>query len=80
MRGEALDSAARRAQRDLWLLCQDCGHAAKLDTRSLIVRLGDEASALAFDQLRLRNRLRCRRCRRWNVAFMPHYMPWSAMR
>jgi len=37
------------------------------------VRLGDEASALAFDKLRLR-------CRCWNVAFVPHYMPWSAMR
>jgi len=38
------------------------------------VRLGDEASALAFDQLWLR----C--CRRWNAAFVPRYMPWSAMR
>ncbi len=71
---------AWKAQRDMWVLCQDCGHAAKLDTRNLILRLGDEASALAFDQLRLRNRLRCRRCHRWHVAFVPHYMPWSAMR
>jgi ribosomal protein L37E len=71
---------AWKAERDLWVLCQDCGHAAKLDTRKLILRLGDEASALAFDQLRLRNRLRCRRCGRWHVAFVPHYMPWSAMR
>ena len=71
---------AWKAERDLWVLCQDCGHAAKLDTRSLILRLGDEASALDFDKLRLRNRLRCRRCGRWHVAFIPHYIPWSAMR
>jgi hypothetical protein len=71
---------AWQAKRDMWLLCQDCGHAAKLDTRTLVLRLGDEASALAFDKLRLRQRLRCRHCRRWHVAFVPHYMPWSAMR
>jgi hypothetical protein len=71
---------AWKAKRDLWVLCQDCGHAAKLDTRNLILRFGDEASALPFDRLRQRSRLRCRRCGRWHVAFAPHYMPWSAMR
>ena len=35
---------AWQAERDLWVLCQDCGHAAKLDTRTLILRLGDETS------------------------------------
>jgi hypothetical protein len=73
---------AWKAKRHLWVLCQDCGHAAKLDPRTLILRLGAAAGDLPFDQLRLRSRLRCRRCGlgRGHVAFAPHYLPWTALR
>jgi hypothetical protein len=71
---------AWKAQREVWVVCLDCGHTAKLDPRSLIVKLGQELSDLPFDQLERRSKFACRRCRRRRVGFLPHYIPWGALR
>jgi hypothetical protein len=71
---------AWKAQRMVWVVCLDCGHAAKVDPRTLITRLGQELSDLPFDQLERRAKFACRRCRRRCVGFLPHYLPWGALR
>jgi hypothetical protein len=73
-------NAAWKAQREVWVVCLDCGHAAKFDPRDLIVKLGQELSDLPFDQLERRSKFACRRCHRHRVGFLPHYLPWGAMR
>ena len=69
---------AWRAQRKVWALCMDCGHAHLLDPRDILGKadIGD----LPFDRLRGRLRLKCRRCGHSRVGFLPHDEQWSSMR
>jgi ribosomal protein S27E len=65
---------AFRARRHLWVLCQGCGHTALMDPRSLIAKLGE----ISFE--RAAGKLRCARCGRARVSFVPKDEPWSSMR
>jgi hypothetical protein len=71
---------AWEAKRHLWALCLDCGHAAKLHPRDLIMRWGSAVQDIPLDELRDRGKLRCRRCSSREVALVPNYLPWPSMR
>ena len=70
---------AWQAQRKVWALCLDCGHANLLDPRDILGKSA-EVGDLPFDKIRWRLRLKCRRCGHRRVGFLPHDEPWSSMR
>ncbi len=65
---------AFKAKRNLWALCQRCGHAKLLDPRSLIGKLGYVSLKDA------RPKLRCARCGQRKPSLIPKEEPWSSMR
>ena len=65
---------AFKARRHLWVLCRDCGHAALMDPRNLIAKLGE----LSFDEAG--RKLRCATCGAARASFVPRDEPWSSMR
>jgi hypothetical protein len=65
---------AFKARRHLWALCKECGHAALVDPRHLIGKLGD----LSFEEAG--HKLRCARCGKARPYFVPKDEPWSSMR
>jgi DNA-directed RNA polymerase subunit RPC12/RpoP len=67
------------AKRQVWVLCMDCGHASKLDPRTLLGRMRQELHELPFAELAKHAPIRCRRCRHRHVGFLPHYEPWPSM-
>ena len=62
------------ARRLLWGLCRHCGHAARLDPRSLAFRYG------ALDLATVGARLRCRRCTQQRGAIVVNDQEWADMR
>lgn len=54
-----------RAERDLWAFCRHCGHAARLRTRDLVMKL-DFVSLVAAARA-----LRCIRCNMRRGVLLP---------
>jgi hypothetical protein len=71
---------AWRAKRHVWVLCMDCGHASKLDPRTVLGRMRVELHEVPLAELATRAPVRCRRCGHKRVGFLPHYEPWPSMR
>lgn len=71
---------AWQAKRHVWVVCLQCGHAAKRDPRDLLLKVGSKHGDLPFEELQRQSRFRCRNCGFRLVGFLPHYAPWSAMR
>lgn len=64
---------AVRAETLLWALCRYCGHAERLDPRTLAFKYG------AVDLEFIIRRLKCRRCGQKHAAVCPDYKRWPKM-
>jgi hypothetical protein len=65
---------AFKARRHLWVLCKECGHAALVDPRNLIGKLGE----MSFEEVG--RKLRCTKCGKARAHLIPKDEPWSSMR
>jgi hypothetical protein len=65
---------AFKARRHLWVLCKDCGHAALVDPRDVIGKLGE----MSFEKAG--RKLRCAKCGKARAHLVPKDEPWSSMR
>jgi hypothetical protein len=54
-----------KAERDLWAFCRHCGHATRVRTKELVIKLGFVSLAAAA------RALRCMRCTRRAGVLLP---------